>query len=491
MAPLVAAGAMAGLGSWGLSRGGSLTNDETATFWAARLGLHQLRHLVGHIDAVHAVYYLLIHGWLAVGSSPAALRTPSLVAMVLGVALVAELGRRLTGSVVAGAAAGLVAALTPSISVYAQTARSYALVYACVAALSLVLVRAVTRPRGAAPWWLLYAVLAAVAGWLNELSLLVLAAHAVTMLLLRCRWRLRLGWLAAACAGGLLVTPLIRVSAGESGAVAYLTAPGWNAVVTLFHLYAGDGVAAAAIVAVAALAGVVPGPAGLRRPLPTLPALAVPLLIVPAALLMAEANLATPFYDDRYVLYGEQGVALLAGAGLARLGVLARRAGARLGPRLGTRLVPHAVPAAALVAVLLAQLSWQSYDRTPDSQQSSYWHAAQVIGSQARRGDGVLFLDSFYRKVWMGFPRQFRDTTDFAMLQSPAVTGDFRGSNRPGAQLPRLMLGYHRIWSIGEAPWDYLHPGPMFGARTVLFNHFRIVEQAEFESVFVTLWVQN
>lgn len=52
----------------------------------------------------------------------------------------------------------------------------------------------------------------------------------------------------------------------------------------------------------------------------TLAPVALPLLIVPAALLVAESVVAHSLYVDRYVLYGEAGAALLAGAGAARAG---------------------------------------------------------------------------------------------------------------------------------------------------------------------------
>jgi mannosyltransferase len=128
---VLAAAVMAVLGLWGLARDSSMGNDEVATRWAALLNLHQLARLLRHVDAVHGLYYLLMHGWMVAGTSPAVLRIPSVVSMVVAVALIT--GRRLTGSAWAALFAGLIVALTPTISYYAQTARSYALVFACVA----------------------------------------------------------------------------------------------------------------------------------------------------------------------------------------------------------------------------------------------------------------------------------------------------------------------------------------------------------------------
>ena len=70
--PAVAvAAAMLVFGWWGIARYNSMGNDEVATRWAALLPLRELAHLLSKVDAVHGLYYLLIHGWVALGSSPA------------------------------------------------------------------------------------------------------------------------------------------------------------------------------------------------------------------------------------------------------------------------------------------------------------------------------------------------------------------------------------------------------------------------------------
>src|ERR1019366_9409147 len=97
-------------------------NDEVATRYAALLPLHLLARLLRHVDAVHGLYYLLMHGWMAVGTSPAVMRIPSVIAMTAAAALVAIIAWRLTGSGWAALFAGLIMALTPTISFYAQTA---------------------------------------------------------------------------------------------------------------------------------------------------------------------------------------------------------------------------------------------------------------------------------------------------------------------------------------------------------------------------------
>src|SRR5213083_527434 len=123
------------LGWWGIARDNSMGNDEVATRWAALLPLRELAHLLGNVDAVHGLYYVLMHGWVA-------LRIPSVIAMAVAAVLMVIIGRRLTGSGWAGLFAGLIMALTPSISFYAQTARSYAMVFACALGSTLALMYA-------------------------------------------------------------------------------------------------------------------------------------------------------------------------------------------------------------------------------------------------------------------------------------------------------------------------------------------------------------
>jgi len=234
---------MAVLGVWGLARDSAYSNDEAATRIAAQLTLSQLYHLLRHIDAVHGLYYLLMQGWTVFGNSPALLRVPSLLAMIAAVALTSVLAIRLTRSGWAGLFAGLIMALTPAISFYAQTARSYAFVVACVVGATLVLVaalRAESIGAGAVRrWWVAYAVLIALCAYLNEMALLVLAAHGVTVLLARYRRAVLRHWVIAAICGGALVGPLLLISATQHADVSWIPKPTLSGVGVLFHDYFG------------------------------------------------------------------------------------------------------------------------------------------------------------------------------------------------------------------------------------------------------------
>jgi mannosyltransferase len=504
----IAAAAMIVLGLWGLGRDSSMGNDEVATRWAASLSLGQLAHLLRHIDAVHGAYYLLMHAWMLIGTSPTALRVPSVIAMAAAVALVAVIGRQLTGSGWAGLFAGLVTALTPAMSYYAQTARSYALVFACVTASTVILIKALrsealksealkpgapgagTPDAGTRPWWLAYGALIMVSGYLNELALLVLTAHAVTVLLARPGRAAVRRWVVAAAAGAVLVAPVVLVSSREAGAVTWIARPDRASLMLQFHDYFEVRPLISAALIICIVVALLPplrrggAAAAWWRGGVSVQSVAAPLLILPAALLIAESLVARPFYVDRYVLYGEAGAALLAGAGLYRIGQWLR-AGLRWPPLV-------AVPGVALlVCALVFQLGAQRFDRTPSSREFDFGGSSRFVGAHARAGDGVLYLGAFFRKASLGYPADFRQVTDFGAALSPRASGTLQGINQPFSVVRPLMLRYQRIWVVGQAPQLKRPPGLMRSESQELRQNFTQAARARFRGITVTLWVKH
>jgi len=507
-APVLAAAAvMTGLGLWGLARDSAMGNDEVVSRWAALLSLGQLVHLVRHVDAVHGLYYLLLHGWMAVGTSPAAIRVPSVLAMIVAAALMVILARRLTGSGWAGLLAGLIMALTPSISYYAQTARSYALVFACATGATLALLNAMAAERAGAPrasimrHWLGYGALVVLGGYLNEMSLLVLAAHAVTVLLARHGRRAARHWMVTSAGSVVLAGPLIAVSIKEDGALSWVSRPGLRDVWILYHDYFGATIWAPVLLAACAAVALLPsrgarsGPPGRTPAAPaagaawwrggiSLPSVAAPLLFVPAALLMTGSLIGPPLYVDRYVLYGEAGAALLAAAGVHRIGRWLAQASHR--PRIAW--APGAV---VCVGTLLLQLAPQHQVRTPASREYNFGGPAFYLAAHARPGDGVLFFGPFYRKAELGYPAQFRATRDIAEAVSPAVARPFKGIDKPFAAVRPRMLAGQRIWVLGMRPSAALPAGPEREESAVLQRYFSRTVVRGYRGMWLTEWVRR
>jgi mannosyltransferase len=499
---------MAGLGVWGLARGSAMGNDEVASRWAASLSLDQLARLVRHVDAVHGLYYLLLHGWVAIGTSPAVLRIPSVAAMVAAAALLVVLGRRLTGSGWAGLFAGLFMAFTPAVSFYAQTARSYALVFACVVGQTLALVSALDAEKASAPAsritrrWLIYGALVTVGGYLNEMALLVLAAHAVTIWLARPGRRATWHWAVTGAVGAVLVTPVLGLSIGQHAAISYITRPGRQELGLLLHDYLGATIASALLVGACAVVALLPpgrwrrqdgdrpaagGESGSPRRVGggiSLLSVAVPLLLVPAAILILESLVASPLFQDRYVLYGEAGTALLAGAGACRAGRWLAAAVRR----------PQLVVAPGLAVCLcfaLVQLAAQRSARTPGSREYNFGGPSFYVGAHARSGDGVLFMDTFYRKAELGYPRDFAKTSDFALAVSPAAAGSFRGIDKPFTAIQALLPSYQRIWVVGDRPSPSLPAGLPREESQLLYDDFTQVFLRHYKGIWLTLWTRR
>jgi mannosyltransferase len=458
---------------------------------------------------VHGLYYLLLHGWMAVGTSPAVLRIPSVIGMIAAAAMMVILGHQLTGSAWAGLFAGLITATTPAISFYAQTARSYALVFACVLGQTLALIRALRAEKAGAGngrvagRWLGYGALTVLAGYLNEMALLVLAAHAITIFLAMPGRRAAWHWAQTAAVSTALITPVLAVSISQHAAVSYIAFPDLQEEGLLLHDYLGATFASALLVGACAVVALLPGRWWPQRPggaaagagaepgspgrdpaAISLPSVAVPLLLAPACILIAESLVASPLFQDRYVLYGEAGAALLAGAGAYRLGLWLAEAARR--PAL---IVAPGV--AVCLCFALVQLAAQRSVRTPASRAYNFGGPSFYVGAHARSGDGVLFMSSFYRKAELGYPHQFRKTSDFALAVPPAAAGSFRGIDKPFAAIRPMMLNHQRIWVIGDRPSPGLPARTLREESLVLERDFTRVVLRSFKGMWLTLWVRR
>jgi mannosyltransferase len=318
-------------------------------------------------------------------------------------------------------------------------------------------------------------------------------------------------WATAAAAGAALVLPLVIVSVREDRAVGWIPRPGLTALRILFRDYFGATTVAAVLVLVCVVVAVLP-PAGWWRrrrgggaaqpgaaaqpgsgaegEVPwwrsggiSLPSVALPLLVVPAGLLLAESLVAQPFYVDRYVLYGEVGAALLAGTGMYRIGQW-------LADKTSRRALLWVPGVVVCVCALLLQLGPQHRVRTPQSRAYDFGGSSRFIGEHARTGDGVLFFDSFFRKARLGYPQDFTKVSDFAMAVSPQQAGTFRGLDKPFTLVAPLMLEHQRIWVIG-ARRSLRLPSRYRAESLELHTDFSQVLLRRYRGMIVTLWVRR
>ena len=125
----------------------SVWYDEAASIISATRSWPQLWDEVGSVDAVHALYYALLHVIFDVfGYSPLTLRVPSAIAVGAAAALLVVLVRRFSlpgdGQNRLAVLAGVVFCLLPRTTWMGTEGRTYALSATLAILLTLVLVRA-------------------------------------------------------------------------------------------------------------------------------------------------------------------------------------------------------------------------------------------------------------------------------------------------------------------------------------------------------------
>jgi mannosyltransferase len=445
--------------------------DEADTVSAVSRSVPQLVRLLGHIDAVHGLYYLMLWPVARIaGTGEVVTRLPSAAAMAAAAAGVAAIARRLA-SRRAAACAGLVFAALPTVTIQGHDARPYAAVTAAAALASYMLVRVTDDPRP--PLLAGYGIALAAVGYLQLLGMLLVPAHAVTLACLARRqparpclppapdgWpatqprsTLARAWLVTVVAAGLAVTPVAILGWVQRAQIAWIHKPGWDDLGGLVATLSA-GSAAAIVIGLLAVAGGVcgAGPARLpgrgafamsgpsaSGPGRGLAWLAVPWLVLPPVILLAASEI-KPVYFSRYVTFCVPAAALMAGAGLAAFRLPARAA------------------AAALLTVLVAPA--QLALRVPGGGMQA---VAQFLGARERPGDAIVYPQGSVPPWYLAYPGGFGRLRDLSLSQAPAAAGRLYGSTVPQRVLFQRERGACRIWLVltqgSRDPAAYLAPG--------------------------------
>ncbi|MYT98615.1 hypothetical protein GTY74_15510 [Streptomyces sp. SID8350] len=445
------------LGMWGIRRQNTMWGDEAVTYQLAQRELYQLWETAQQVDLVHALYYAVMHHVFDVfGAGLLPLRLPSVLAMAAAAAGVGLLGLHLAGPR-AGITAGLVFALLPQVQKYAQEGRSYAMVCALIAWASYALVVSSSR-RGR--WrWTVYGFAMLLACLLHEFAVLALAAHGVTVIVSRPPKAVLRAWSVTAASVVAGLSPLAIVSAGQSEQVSWIGEPvrpyPWLAAV---------------------MVGLVCARAPLRsQGAVRLTALAVPLLLLPGALLLT-FSLFKPIFVDRYVLFCDIGLALLLGAFLEYVHRLPRY----------SWTVYVAVPA-ALIA--LAPLS--SSLRAPQSRSNDATATGAAVRAEGRLGDGLLYLSSQQRTMTAANPEDTRLLVDLALARDPVASNTLAGVERPAPEIAARMKQFDRIVVVRAAGIHAPMDPRERAKRDTLRRHFCAHTTNEVNGVRVTLYTRN
>ncbi|MFJ2032238.1 glycosyltransferase family 39 protein [Streptosporangium sp. NPDC087985] len=405
--------------------------DEGVSVSIASRPLADLPTVLRHMDLVHGLYYVLLHFVASLaGTGEIAMRLPSAVATAAATAGLAALGRR-TASPATGLFAGLIYALLPVVSRYAQEARQYALVTALVIGATYLLVVVIEddRDRLRLRPWAAYTIMLTIAAWLHLYALFILPAHAVMLLCRRPRgpWT---HWTVSVTVACVLTAPLALAARTQFGLVSWIPRP---SPATVRHLgwlvFGGNPAVILTIMALAVL--------GVCAPIrPRLRTVALPWLVVPGGLMITVSLVIQPIFYPRYVLHCVAALALAGGAGMARIGIWA----ARRTPA-GTHLIP-----AALLAVLAGLVGpAQVAVREPLSRPDNLRDLAHTLRDEARPGDAVLYVPAGNWMSVLPYP------DSVAQLDTWSLHADRFFGDLPADRFHHAATGLSRIWLVEGA----------------------------------------
>lgn len=404
----------------------SLWFDEAATISAATRSVSQLWELIGHIDAVHGLYYLGMHGWFTV--FPATefwSRFSSCLAVGGATAGVVVLGRQF-GNRTLSVCAGVLFAMLPRITWAGIEARSYSWSTLAAVWLTVLLISAIRRDRAAL--WVSYFALLAVSTVLNIFAVLMVVPHAVAVIMLGDR-RARARWAAVTTAGVLVVAPFFVWCRSQSFQVGWISPPGLRTVTEVVLEQYFDHSVAFALLAAAVLSA----PLLVPRLRPTdddtrrLVAIAAVWVIAPTAVLLIYSAAAQPLYYPRYLCFTTPAMALL----LAVCVVAVARS-------------REWITAILAVFALAATPNYITGQRGPYAKEGmDFSQVADVIAANSSPGDCVIFDNTTSWKPGPIRPITAARPAAYANLVDP-------GRGKPAWQRNRLWDAHLGIWGVAD-----------------------------------------
>lgn len=463
----------------------SLWFDEAATISASTRSVPELWRMLGNIDAVHGLYYLVMHGWFAV--FPATefwSRLSSALAVGIAAAGVVVLGRQLSRRSVA-VTAGVVFALLPRVTWAGLETRSYALAMVTGVWLTVLCLVAVRRDRPR--WWFGYAVLMIGAALLNVFSILLLPVHAAVVAVAAESRRVWWRWALAALVAGTATIPFLLFTQTQLFQVGWIWPLGGRTVgMILQEQYFDRSLPVAVLSGLLIAAGLASWWRAGRHPR-RLVAVTAAWIVLPTIALLVYSLLRQPVYYPRYLSFTAPAMALLLGLCVVALG--RSRAGIT-----------------ALLTVL-ALAATQNYlaQRGPYAKEGmDYSQVADVIAGHAAPGDCLVMDNSTAWKPGPIRPLKAARPAAFAKLRDYG-----RG---PSAVERNLLWDAHIavwtwadkmpdcpvIWTVSERDKTMpqyergpdLHAGPRLG-RAMAYQvpsrfGFRVVERWQFNFAQVT-----
>lgn len=465
--------------------------DEAATISASySRSLAQLWRMLGNVDAVHGLYYLLMHGWFQI-FPPTEFwsRAPSGLAVGGAAAGVVVLSKQFSSRTVA-VAAGVICGILPRSTWAGIEARPYAL--SMMAAVWLTVLLVVAARRDNAWCWLYYAIALASSILLEMYIVLLLLAYVVFVCAF---WRSRAVLVHFAIASVLTVgalAPFAFKVVGQVQQIKWIAPIGHRTIedVTVQQYFERSPPFAvlSALVVAAAIVLWLSGSAKLKESDRQLLTLAAAWLVIPTALIVIWSAVAVhPIYTPRYLSFTAPAVALA------------------LGVCIGTLVINRW--AATGIVVLFAVAAAPNYVRAQRNPYAKYGmdysQVADLITTKAAPGDCLLvndtvtFMPAPMRPLLAARPDAYRKLIDLTLWQRATDRNEVFDTNLIPEVVAAPLSHCGVVWIITQADATQpaheqgaaLAPGPRYGATPAFAVPrdlgFRLVERWQFNLVQV------
>lgn len=466
--------------------------DEAATISASySRSLGQLWHMMGNVDAVHGLYYVLMHGWFTIfGPTEFWSRVPSALAVGVAAAGVVVLGRQFSTRTVA-LSAGVLCAILPRATWAGIEARPYALTMLAAVWSTVLLVHGVRRNND---WiWLCYAAAMTASILLDVYLALMFLVHAVFLCFHRPPRTVVVRFAVAMVCTCLAVAPFVRLAVGQAHQIIWISPVGRRTVedvaVQQYFERSPLFLIVSCCVVVAAIILWRFTSAELSGPDRQLLAVAIAWLVVPTALILGWSALVHPIYTPRYLCFTAPAMTLALGV---CLGALAVR--------------PWAVAVVLAVFTAAAAPNYLLVQRSPYAKYGmDYSQVADLIEAKSKGepgecllvNDTVTFMPAPMRPLLAARPDAYDKVVDISLWQTAVERDDVFDTNLiPEASVGPLNV-CRVLWIITQAdPTRPAHeqnpamePGPLFGGTPAFAvtreTGYRLLERWQFNLVQV------
>jgi mannosyltransferase len=464
--------------------------DEAATISAAySRSLGQLWRMLGNVDAVHGLYYVLMHGWFQI-FPPTEFwsRAPSGLAIGGAAAGVVVLGKQFSSRTVA-VSSGVVCGILPRTTWAGIEARPYAMSMMAAVWLTVLLVVAARRESR---WvWLSYGIALALSILLDMYLVLVLMVHVVFMCAFQRGRTVLVPFAITSVLAVCALAPFAIEVVGQVQQIKWIAPIGHRTIedVTVQQYFERSPPFAilSALVVAAAIVVWRCTSAKLDETDRQLLTLAVAWLVVPTALIVVWSALVHPIYTPRYLSFTAPAMALILGVCIGALAVK---------PWVATALVSLFAIAAAPNYVRAQRNAYAKYGM-------DYSQVADLITAKAAPGecllvnDTVTFMPAPMRPLMAARPDAYRKLIDLTLWQRATDRNDVFDTNLIPEVVAKPLSRCGVVWIITQADESMpaheqgsaLPPGPLYGATPAFaVPHdlgFRLVERWQFNLVQV------